>query len=324
MADDYDSPWKEAIERYFADFLHFYFPAAHAQVDWSQPHEFLDQELRAVVQDAELGKRFVDKLVRVIRQGGQPEWIYLHIEIQGDAQPTFAERMFVYHYRLYDRYRQPIVSLAVLADDRPHWRPDSFQYASCGCSLCLQFPVAKLLDWIGSEARLADNGNPFALVTLAHLMTRDTCDDAHARYAAKSRIARMLYRRDWDRQQVINLFKVIDWMMRLPADLSCQFRRDLETLEKESRMPYVTSIEQLAAEEGFHKGMQQGMQQGMEQGRIEARLQMLRRVMSLRFGELPPWVDDKLRDASDSDMDSWTEAALSADAIDGVFGPRSH
>ncbi len=134
----------------------------------------------------------------------------------------------------------------------------------------------------------------------------------------------MLYRRDWDRQQVINLFKVIDWMMRLPADLSCQFRQDLETLEKESRMPYVTSIEQLAAEEGFHKGMQQGVQQGMQQGRIEARLQMLRRVMSLRFGELPPWVDDKLRDASESDIDNWTEAALSADAIDGVFGPRSH
>ena len=33
MADDYDTPWKEAIERYFADFLHFYFPLAHAQID---------------------------------------------------------------------------------------------------------------------------------------------------------------------------------------------------------------------------------------------------------------------------------------------------
>lgn len=67
MADDYDSPWKEAIERYFADFLQFYFPQVHAQIDWSQAHVFLDPELRAVVQDAEPGKRFVDKLVRVTR-----------------------------------------------------------------------------------------------------------------------------------------------------------------------------------------------------------------------------------------------------------------
>ncbi len=320
MADDFDSPWKEAIERYFADFLHFYFPVAHAQIDWSQPHEFLDQELRAVVQDAELGKRFVDKLVHVVRQGGKPEWIYLHIEVQGDAQQTFAERMFVYHYRLYDRYRHPIVSLAVLADDRPYWRPDNFQYESCGCQLRLQFPVAKLLDWVGSEARLADNGNPFAIVTLAHLLTRDTCDNALERYAAKWRIAKILYRRDWGRQQVINLFKVIDWMMHLPAELTRQFRQDLETLEKESRMPYVTSIEQLAAEEGFNKGMQQGMQQG----RIEARRQLLKRVMSLRFGDVPPWVDDKLGEASESELDNWTDAALSADQIDRVFGPRSH
>ncbi|MEY4209528.1 MAG: hypothetical protein RLZZ20_2680, partial [Pseudomonadota bacterium] len=29
MPDDYDSPWKEAIERYFPDFMHFYFPAAY-------------------------------------------------------------------------------------------------------------------------------------------------------------------------------------------------------------------------------------------------------------------------------------------------------
>ena len=59
MPDDYDSPWKEAIERYFPDFMHFYFPDAHALIDWSQPYLFLDQELRSVLHDGEPGKRFV-------------------------------------------------------------------------------------------------------------------------------------------------------------------------------------------------------------------------------------------------------------------------
>jgi hypothetical protein len=36
---------------------------------------FLDQELRAVVQDAELGKRFVDKLDRVNVLNGDEKWI---------------------------------------------------------------------------------------------------------------------------------------------------------------------------------------------------------------------------------------------------------
>ena len=47
--DQYDSPWKEAIERYFPEFMAFYFPDASAEIDWSKEHVFLDQELRAVV-----------------------------------------------------------------------------------------------------------------------------------------------------------------------------------------------------------------------------------------------------------------------------------
>jgi len=47
--DQYDSPWKEVIERYFPEFMAFYFPDASAEIDWSKEHVFLDQELRAVV-----------------------------------------------------------------------------------------------------------------------------------------------------------------------------------------------------------------------------------------------------------------------------------
>lgn len=96
VADDYDSPWKEAVEHYFTEFLEFYFPDAYAQIDWSKEHVFLDQELRAVVQDAELGKRFVDKLVRVTLLNGDEKWIYIHVEVQGAKQAGFAKRMFVY------------------------------------------------------------------------------------------------------------------------------------------------------------------------------------------------------------------------------------
>ena len=32
-ADDYDSPWKEALEQYLADCLALFFPAVHADVD---------------------------------------------------------------------------------------------------------------------------------------------------------------------------------------------------------------------------------------------------------------------------------------------------
>ncbi len=332
VADDYDSPWKEAIENYFADFMHFYFPAAHARIDWSQPYVFLDQELRAVVHDAELGTRLVDKLVRVSSVDGMAEWLYVHIEIQGNSQQEFAERMFVYHYRLYDRYRKPIASLAVLADDQPGWRPESFSYETCGCHVQLRFPVAKLMDWAGSEDRLEDSGNPFAMVTLAHLATRSTCKDMRARYAAKSRLLQAMYRRGLHKQQVLDLFKVIDWLMRLPKDLDVQLRQDLNTIEKESGMVYISSIERLAIEEGMAKGMrqgeqkglEQGLQKGMQQGRLEGKAQLLARLLSQRFGELPGWAGKQIQQASEAELDMWSEALLSSESIDALLGADRH
>jgi len=54
---DYDSPWKEALERFFEPFMAFFFPAAHAGIDWSRGYTFKDKELQRVVRDADLGRR---------------------------------------------------------------------------------------------------------------------------------------------------------------------------------------------------------------------------------------------------------------------------
>ncbi len=94
--DDHDSPWKEALEHYFPEFLALLFPAIHAEVNWSQPFEFLDHELQQVVGDAELGRRDADKLIKVYTRQGRETWLSIHVEVQGYAESDFAERMFVY------------------------------------------------------------------------------------------------------------------------------------------------------------------------------------------------------------------------------------
>ncbi len=324
MADDYDSPWKAAIERYFSDFLLFYFPAAHARIDWAQPIAFLEQELRAVVRDAELGKCFVDKLVRVTGQGGQQEWLYIHLEVQGNPQASFADRMFVYNYRLYDRYRTPIASLAVLADDQLHWRPTAFGYDVLDCQMGIRFPMAKLLDWSGNEAKLADSSNPFAIVTRAHLATRATVQDPQARCMAKWHIVRDLYRHEWGKQKVIEFFGVVDWMMCLPKEQAQVFRKTLETSEEEMKMRYVTSIEHLAREEGIEHGMAQGLQQGMQQGMHQGQARLLTQLLTQRFGDLPAWAKERLDAASDAELQAWGSALLSADTLPVVFAAGRH
>ena len=321
--DDYDSPWKEAVESYFPEFIEFYFPDAHRQIDWVRGYQFLDQELRAVVQDAELGKRFVDKLAKVALRDGSERWVYVHLEVQGNAQAEFAERMFVYNYRLYDRYRQPVASLAVLADSTLHWRPDHFSFAVLGCKHELCFPVAKLLDYAQDQADLYSNPNPFALVTLAHLLTQATRQDMNARFAAKWKLVQLLYQRGWDKQQVIDLFSVLDWMMRLPEQLKRSLWHNIEVLEEQEKMRYVTSVEQIGIEKGLLQGMQRGLMQGRAEGRLEGEqsgeAKALRRLLQKRFGPLSEDVLARLQAASIDELELWLDRALDADSLAGVF-----
>ena len=76
-----------------------------------------------------MGKRRVDRLVQVWLPDGLETWLLIHIEVQSQREPGFAKRMFVYYYRIVDRYDREVVSLAVLADAQRGWRPDTYQWS---------------------------------------------------------------------------------------------------------------------------------------------------------------------------------------------------
>jgi hypothetical protein len=301
--DQYDSPWKEVIERYFPEFMAFYFPDAHAEIDWSKEHVFLDQELRAVVQDAEFGKRFVDRLVRVNVLDGGESWIYIHVEVQGTKQAEFAERMFVYNYRLFDRYKRPVASLAVLADEHKQWKPTSYGFTVLGCRHTLEFPVAKLTDYAERVEELLALDNAFGLITAAHILTQQTRKQHQERYEAKLRLVKLLYQRHWNKQRVIDLFSVVDWLMQLPEWLNTQVWQELETIEESKKVQYITSVERI----------------GIAKGRVEGESRFLRRLLERRFGVLPEWASDQLTRASEQQLEVWGEALLTAPTLEAVF-----
>ena len=154
------------LDHYFEQFLAFFFPAVHADIDWSRGFQALDKELHQLVLEGELGLREADKLVKVWLKSGDEVWVLIQVEVQSQSEPTFPRRMFVYNYRIFDRYNRTVVSLAVLGDDRPSWRPDRFQYEMWGCSVGIRFPIVKLLDYAQDLPGLENNPNPFATVIL--------------------------------------------------------------------------------------------------------------------------------------------------------------
>src|SRR5687767_2734603 len=208
MSADYDSPWKEALDRWFELFLAFFFPPIHHDIDWSRDYETLDKELQQVVRDAELGRRYADKLVKVWLRDGTEEWILIHVEVQGQAEEGFARRVFVYNYRIFDRYNWPVVSLVVLADEQVEWRPHRFSYGRWGCDTGIRFAPVKLLDYAARWEVLEADPNPFATVVLAHLKTLETRGDEAGRHDWKMRLVRGLYDRGLTPDDVRQLFRL--------------------------------------------------------------------------------------------------------------------
>ena len=343
LRDDYDTPWKEAVERYFSEFMDFYFPKAHAKIDWTKPYRFLNQELAQVVQDAELGKRLADRLVEVAIVGGGEAWVYIHIEVQGQFEKNFAERLFIYNYRIYDRFRCPVATLAVLVDDDKNWRPDQFGYELFESRLYLEFPSVKLSDHQNRLDELLTEPNPFAIITAAHLFTRQTKANVQQRYALKWQLARLLYERDWDKQRIIDLYSFIDWLMKLPEELNHQLWCDIETLERNKNMPYVTWVERFGIEKGLKQGLQLGLEQGLEQGLergleqglerglergleqgLEKGMQqgeanVVIRLLTRRFGSLPQATQDHLKQATTEQLELWTDRVLEAKTLESIF-----
>ncbi len=70
-----------------------------------------------------------------------------------------------------------------------------------------------------------------------------------------------LYDFGYNAGEVREIFRLIDWMMSLPEDLSRKFEEDLVALEESLNMPYVTSVERIAEARGKHGGRQRVAQQ---------------------------------------------------------------
>jgi hypothetical protein len=252
--DDYDSPWKEGMELYFKELMQFFFPDIAREIAWTRGYEFLDKELQQVVRDAEIGRKHADKLVKVWSLQDEPFHVMIHIEVQSDKDQDFPRRMYIYNYRIFDKSERPVTSLAVLADEVGSWRPNGYTSEQWGCEIHFKFPMVKLIDYADKIDDLLNHTNPFAIITAAHLKTKATKDNPQERYTWKWTITRALYEKGFSTTDILNLYRLVDWLMMLPDDLTKQFTQNLIAYEEEKKMPYVTSAERIGIEKGLDIG----------------------------------------------------------------------
>jgi len=134
---------------------------------------------------------------------------------------------------------------------------------------------------------------------LTHLAALATRGDAEARYAEKLKLTRRLYERGLSKQLILELYRFIDWVLRLPEALELKYTDTIYQIEESKNMPYLSFVERRGEARGF----------GV----------MLRGQLAQRFGPLSDAVIARL-DAADVDqLLAWSRRVLDARTLDDVF-----
>ena len=315
MASDYDGAWKDLLHRRLPEILACYFPAVCAAIDWSQAPVFLEQELRELLLAApdELENR-VDFLIRVAMCDGGSQTLYLHLEVQSSKEEAFSRRIFDYYQGIQRACGEDVISLAILADLDPHWKPTEYHYGRLGCEILFRFPCCKLLEIL---PRLEEDFSLPALAAKAQIAALQTSRNPDKRSAARWQLTRSLYEHGYSKASINEAYRLIAWMMRLPKPQALHFRERLVDFHKENNMPYLIDTEEIAIEQAMNQGLSQGLSQGRSQGRLLTLQEDVIEVLAVRFDTVPEGLSEAIREITEeSRLRTLHKAALRATSLE--------
>jgi len=287
---NHDSPWKVTVEKLTRSLLEVTFPEVAAGIDWSVQPESLEQELHEITPASEIGAKRVDKLLKVRLLNGTDQWLYLHIEVQMHYDPDLPKRLFIYHYRIFDRYGVSPLTLVILGDPSRKWRPTSYHYQSLGCGITFRFLICKTIDFEGKLDDPRYRHQKALFIIAAHLGTQQYRHNPQQLSAYRLELTVKFHNEGYSLSDNHLLHHLIDWLIPLPDDLKLQFRKQLQQRLPDKTMPHITLFEELALKEGLEKGLVDGRQEGLLQNAREAILD----VLDTRFGHVPDAVREQV------------------------------
>ncbi len=306
---DFDGAWKEALRLHFRLFLKGYFPDIEQLVDWTVPPEWLDKEIRGVVGRVKAKSRTVDLVARVKLLSGESIRILIHVEVQTSHEPGFSFRVARYNAGLQHSRQERVVSLVILGDLDPHWMPDEDVF-ECGRFLShYRFPACKLVRRL--ETDWQDDWSLPVIIARAQIEALRTTGKPEERAAVKWRLVRRLYDLGLERDEILDLFRLIDWMVRLRPDLEIDLNERQVEFEKEHEMAYVTSYERFAEARALAKAKAEVTAEVTAKAKAEVTAEAEYRVsresvlkiFGRRFGRITAPIRKQVMNLSNRDID---------------------
>ncbi|QQD12324.1 hypothetical protein [Sphingobacterium sp. UDSM-2020] len=264
-----DELLKAIFEDNFPDFLRFMYPDADATFDLGRGLTFMDKELLEIIpyRERKKGKRVADLLVKVYLKDGSEKWILVNTEIEGGHDSDFSHRIFQYFYRLLDRYRVPVETIAVFTGGRSQPCTDEYHFAVFRTSLRFQYLSYQIFDH--DESELLGMDNIFAYIVLACQKALDEDKIPEQELAEqRSTIARRLIETNKYSKDRIMSFLVFLKSFLFIRDKEINSNFDQYIYQVTGGTIQMGVIETIKRQER-EKGIQSGIEKGIERGKRE-------------------------------------------------------
>ncbi|WP_342746749.1 hypothetical protein [Virgibacillus phasianinus] len=112
----HDQLFKELIHTFFEEFLEVFFPDVHHHIDFTSSNPLPDEMFTDLLK----GKSRKADIVIETKLKETDTLLIIHVEPQSYGQTNFHERMYEYFSLLYNKYRKPILPIAVFSYDEKH------------------------------------------------------------------------------------------------------------------------------------------------------------------------------------------------------------
>ena len=228
--------------------------------------------------------------------------------------------MFSYYIRIWDKYRKPVLSLAIVTRKQP---PPSegnhYELKAFGTELRYTYNVFYIRELDYHACLASQNCVEVALGILAQFRRIP-------RWKKKIEVIKNLMRLGLNPDEIHLLISFVDRLLPLKPEELAQFEKHTIEEEKEIKM-ILTSYEEKALERGLVQGKAQGIKQGkakgikqgITQGIEQAKLDDLIKILRIKFGPIPITVSRRLKKIHEIEkLDQLIQLAIQVDKLEKI------
>lgn len=265
----HDQLYKELINTFFKEFLSAFFPEVHEHLDFQSIKPISEEVYTDLIE----GKTRRLDIVVETKLKNTDVVVIVHIEPQSFVQTNFHERMFRYFSLLYNKYRTPIIPIAVFNYDS-NWEKNTYT---------IEFPFSQVLTFDYMTLHLRKKNwrdyiradNPVAAALLSEMRYKE-----EEKIQVKKEFLRMMTRMELDSAKQRFIYGFFETYLKLSEEEEEELMAEIKKIpEAEEIMELPISYEEKGKEIGKKEVAVEMLKKGLE-------TELISEVTHLRLEEI--------------------------------------